>query len=244
MGRLVLLVLVLLAVSGCIRPDKATPTPDGTAEVVIVANETLQASTPTELGAPQPTQEGVATTPPPPPTLDPGGTAPPTQDPAAVLLAAIEQYFVFSTGQQLPAERTSINFWNSITINTDTLQGFTFNNPSGLPCVGVAAVRNINGIQEVYTAGYHCATDIGLQAIAAQWLMDIAGVPVVAISGRVVNSTGQNVVVQYQNGDSTTETLQNGNFLVVLRENLNFASSVIGTDAAGNSITLPVPMNP
>lgn len=241
MGRLVLLVLVLLAVSGCIRPDKATPTPDGTAEVVVVANETLQASTPTELQPPQTTQEVVATT---PPTLDPGGTAPPTQDPAAVLLTAIEQYFVFSTGQQLPAERTSINFWNSITINTDTLQGFTFNNPSGLPCVGVAAVRNNNGIQEVYTAGYNCATDIGLQAVAAQWLMDIAGVPVVAMSGRVVNSTGQNVVVQYQNGDSTTETLQNGNFLVVLRENLNFASSVIATDSAGNSITLPVPMNP
>jgi hypothetical protein len=245
-GRLVLLVLVVLVVSGCIRPDRATPTPDGTQEVVVVSNQTLQAGTPTQSVSTQPTQQAptqevVATT---PPTLDPGGTPVPTQDPAALLLTAIEQYFVFSTGQQLPAERTSIDFWNSITINTDTLQAFTFTNPSGLPCVGVAAVRDNGGIVEVYTAGYHCATDLSLQAIAAQWLMDVAGVPIVAISGRVLNSTGQNAVVQYQNGESTSEVLQEGNFLVLQQQNLNFASSVIATDSAGNSITLPVPMNP
>lgn len=236
MGRLVLLVLVLLLVSGCIRPDLATPTPDGTQEVVIIANQTLQAGTTTT--QPVPTPE--ATT---PPTLDPGGTPPATQDPAAVLLTAIEQYFLFSTGQQLPADRTSISFWNSFTINTDTLQGFTFNNPSGLPCVGVAAFRDNSGVREVYSAGYHCDTDISRQAVAGQWLMDIAGVPIVAITGRIVNSTGQNVVVQYQNGESTSEVLTNGNFLIPLQQ-LNFASSVIATDSAGNSITLQVPMNP
>lgn len=247
-GRVAILLLVLILLTGCIRPDVATPTPEAettnVADITTTEGDTNQP--PTDPAQPPAAFPSATPDQPSAPTSDSfQSTQTPSGDPAAQLAAAVQSYFLFSTGQQLPADPQTVSFWSTAQIGTEFLTGFVFNNPSGLPCVGIAAYREEFGNLNVYNGGYHCSTDPSQPGVAAQWLMDIGGIPIVAITGKVTAVGATGVGIEYQNiAPEPAQLSPNGNFLVP-RQDFSFASTVTIPDQNGNLIgSLAVPMNP
>jgi hypothetical protein len=235
--RLATLTLVIgLMITGCIRPEESTPTPDN----VNVALQTpaegvfIPTSAPATTPAPAPTN---------PATLDPGTG---TTNQNVQLANAINQYFLTSTGLSLPVTLESLDFWNGANIEPDVIVGFIFNNPSNLPCVGVAAYNtDASGVPNVFSGGYHCSTDLSAPGIAGQWLIGLSdGRALVAITGWVTTPNVPSVDLLFENGTTRTETLQNGKFLL-LRTDLSFAQVVNVSTQEGNLVgQLAVPLNP
>lgn len=221
-----LLVPLSLLASGCIRPVEEKPTPRPTD--VVVFQQTPVVGSPTNTV--------------PPATNDGQGGAQNVQ-----LANAINQYFLNFTGSALPMNQNGMGFWNTILLEPDRVVGFLFNNPSGLPCVGVAAYRiDLNGANVVYSGGYHCTTDPTAKGVAGQWLVGLSDgqTSVLAITGRITEPNVLGVAVEFQNGTSQQEPLQNGNFLFI-RTDFVFADRVTIPSPEGNLLgQLAVPMNP
>jgi hypothetical protein len=233
LNAIVVLILASFILSGCIRP-KPDIEPTATGQVVVDFQPT-----------PFPTQAlPIATQPIQIPTQSSEGELL-TDEQARIIQDAANQYFVLAGGFALPVAEGTFSAWNTLPIAPDMITSFTFNNPSGLPCVGVVAYRNEQPIN-VFTGGYHCATDLNAQGVAGQWLLGLNAYPVLAIGGRITAPNITVVTVEYVATPMVPEPLTpNGNFFLIHPDFVNSATIINILDQSGANIgVLAVPLNP
>lgn len=216
-----LLISLLFLAAGCIRPaekDNPTATPGG----ILIPSPIVQ--TP----------------------LTPG---PITSDGSNNLIRM--EAFVQSYGAQPVPGSTRV--WVETTYLQDLIVGIVFQNPSGLPCIGVGIGQHDGGnngttavnLINVFTGGYHCATDPAGLGIAGQWLVtDSTGGPLVIFAGQIATPTAQSVALVFPNRDPYITQLSGGSF-ILLDNSLNFPTEVIIRDATEAEIgRIPIPVSP
>jgi hypothetical protein len=217
--------------TGCIRPVDPNATPAGTSVNSVVSNATLPTPAIIITSAPQA-------------TINAGATP---VDINQQLLNSLNQYYFLGTGFALPVNGGTFNIWEQRAYNTDILSAFDFNNFSGLPCVGISAHRqDAFGNLQVYTAGYHCSTDLALPGVTGQWLirLEASNSAVFVNAIRIVTPNVTGIGVEYQNGSAEFRTLTNGHLLEVRSDFVSMRQIAL-PDAAGNFIgQITVPMNP
>ncbi len=175
------LVLVLLLAAGCIRPvDETSATPTTTVSNVTVNNgsggpvSNVTPSIPTTPTIPVAPVDGSITL-------------------SSADLLAIENYITNQSGQALQLETLTV-WWQQTSINPEEILAFSFRNPSGLACVGVAMGSRdpATGLLNVFTGGAACATELGATALVSSWLLvaQIQPITIVATIGELLNADG------------------------------------------------------
>lgn len=205
--------LLMLLLTGCIRPD-ATTTPVPTGGDVPV-NFTQTPQTP------------VATT---------GNNNPPltTTD-----REAIANFIQTQIGR--PVMAGTVDIWRSIPFLNESVIGFSYNNPSSLPCVGVVmAYRGAAGELIPFNGESRCATEPGAIALAGSWLLVSynTGQILIATVGQVLNApepvlTGR---VIYSDGVQLQQITVENNRLLNTRPDVYVATQVQFIGQSGNVV--------
>lgn len=171
------LVLVLLLAAGCIRPVEETPVSPTTDSTNVTINNPGQTPAITPAVPVTPTVTIASTN---------------SINLSAADLVAIETYVSVQSGQALQPNTLEV-WWQQAAINPEEIVAFSFRNPSGLRCVGVAmGPRDASGVLTVLTGGASCATELGSTALAASWLLVAQQEPIsiVATIGELLNAGG------------------------------------------------------
>lgn len=226
--KILILGLLLVLLSSCIRPvDEtpvtATPDPFGNGGTGITI-----------------TPPSIATSPPNDPSGLPAGLS-------ATDLPSIEA-FILSQGRQVNAG--TLNVWQTLSLGSEIIIGFSYTNPSSLPCIGLVIADRVNGLINVYNGDSTCATELGATAIAGNWFLVTNDSPneifLTATVGEVFNPASQVTSggIVYSDGQAFgVENVQNNHFLAARTDSPSSATRVIFTNEFGN-IEAEVVLNP
>ena len=212
--KLLILGLMLGLLSSCIRPvDETTVT--ATPDPLINVNNTV--------------------------TIVPASPLPNDPSPAgitAVDLPSIEA-FILSQGRQVNSG--TLNVWQTLSLGSEIIVGFSYTNPSSLPCIGLVIADRINGVINVYNGDSTCATELGATAIAGNWFLVTNDTPnqifLTATVGEVFNPTSQVTSggIAYSDGQAySVENVQDNHFLAARTDSPDPATRVIFTNEFGN----------
>jgi hypothetical protein len=178
-----------------------------------------------------------------------GGTSvsitPPTpsndQSPAGVTAADLPsiEAFILSQGRQVNSG--TLNVWQTLSLGSEIIIGFSYTNPSSLPCIGLVIADRVNGVINVYNGESTCATELGAPAIAGNWFLVTNDAPneifLTATVGEVFNPTSQVTSggIVYNDGQAFgVENVQNNHFLAARTDSPAPATRVIFTNEFGN----------
>lgn len=224
--KLLILGLMLGLLSSCIRPVEETPvtsTPDPAQTVSNGATDVAISPPTPSLATPQ------------------SGTGISATD-----LPLIEG-FILSLGRQVSSG--TLNVWQTFTIGEEIIIGFSYTNPSSLPCIGLVIADRTNGLLNVYNGEATCATELGTTAIAGNWLLLTNDSPPISLTGTVgeifnptnrVTSGG----IVYADGQAfSVENIQNNRFLAARTDSPQSATRVFFNNEFGN-IEAEIVLNP
>lgn len=220
-----MLCFVLLA--ACVRPVEPTPTP-GAASPPPVIPETTTAP----VGQPSPS---VAATQPEQsvqPTI--AATPAPVQTGASVPIEAIQQWL-----QGYGVAASNLAVFREQVLSTDTIVGFTLNDPAGQSCVGIIQALAgviLTGDVRCYPAGTAVLTGTLPFAVTAnnEFYVAIYGyaLPQLAPGATAVS-------VLFPDSSSLETTLSNSGF-ILLQPGVIFPALAVVIDAGGNTVaTVP-----
>ncbi len=190
-----------------------------------------------------PTAEGTTIVPTPPTIVGNGTTTSPTttsQDTGTLSNAdrlAIQTYLQVETGKQV-TPGTLVD-WQVIPIGADSVVGFSYTNPSGLPCAGAVMV-NRSGAQGlfVYNGEAQCATEPGARAVGGNWffLTWHNNQPLRAVVGEIFSSAlPVNVAtIMFEDGRDMTSSMTGNRFLYIRTDSIVSATRVQFINEQGN----------
>jgi len=217
--------VILVLLTGCVRPVAETPTTPTASSNVNVNNSqpslTITPSIPITPTIPVATNDTITV--------------------SAADLAAIERYISTQSGQALQPETLEV-WWRQPAINPEEIFAVSFRNPSGLNCIGVAmGTRDAAGNLNVFTGGASCATELGATALVSSWLLvaQIQPITVIATVGQLFNAGGtvSGATVIFPDGSAVpiqSTNIINDRFLHIRTGTLDIALEVVfyGQDGA------------
>ena len=227
--KLLLICIFGFLLASCIRPE-TTPTP--TAGGVIPVNVT---ATPMILNPTSVSTTDITPT-------DPinGGSTTTSTVLSEIDLNAIQTYIQTQAGHTVIAGTLAAHRVIDVPqgIPTEVFIGFTYTNPSGLPCVGVVmANRGVAGELIVFIGDAQCATEPGAIAIAGSWLLLSANTGSIwtATVGHIFNPTlpVNAAALTYTDG-SQSQTNFDNNHLLSIRSDFVTANRVTFINSNGN----------
>lgn len=223
--RTLMLGLIIGILSGCVRPvdeESITATPD--------PNTTINTTPSAPTFTPIPPATPISSV-----QVNPGELPDGVQ---ATDLPAIEA-FILTQGHQISSG--TLDVWQMLTLGDDFIIGFSYTNPSSLPCIGlVMADRDGSGLINVYNGDSSCATELGAPAIAGNWFLVTNNQPsqfLTATVGEVFNpsATVNSSSVIYDDGQEiVVENVQNNRFLMARGDSPASALRIIFINELGN----------
>jgi hypothetical protein len=199
-AKLSAIVVLAWFLAGCIRPVEVTPT------------ETPGGAIGNPLGTPS-----ISFTPAPSLT---------SVTPADVI--AIQAFIQNIIGR--PVATGTLAASRVIQLVNESVVSFSFNNPSGLPCIGaVMASRDSFGTLNIFNGEARCATELGATAIAGSWLFVSAttGDILIVTVAQVIGAAEPPLLgmVTYEDGNQLQVTLEE-NWLVNIRVGVYLATRI------------------
>lgn len=228
------MLLMLLAV-GCIRPvDADSVTPTASSPIVNNVDVNVPSAATPVVGATPATQEVAV------PTFDPNSVSTAgTVSLSAADLEAIQNYVINDSLQALQPDTLEV-WWQQSVFAPEEIVAFSFRNPSGLNCIGVAmGARDASNTLVVSTGNASCSTDISATSLASSWLLLSAqGFPIIATVSVLLDDTavlgGASVVFSDASQNVVQNNIVNNRFLHIRVQFFELASQVIffGIDGA------------
>jgi len=195
-----------------------------------------------------------------PPTV----TVPPLENapPAAAPTAALDPGAADAGGAQVAPEQgtavslvegfisgrgqtaNNLRVWYDQPLGPDQIQGFSYDNASGLPCAGFLATSAASGVIQPTNGAIVCGDQPGIPALAAMWHFPTSdGQPYTLVFGRVEDPAIAAIAVVYSDNTNQMTTPSLGGFLVpqpgILGVNLITAISQEGNTVIDNIPQLP-----
>jgi hypothetical protein len=159
----------------------------------------------------------------------------PTQAP----LVVVEQ-FILSRGDR----PTNLQIWYDEPRDRDHLQGFSYTNQSGVPCVGFLLTALTNGVWQPNNGALACAQTPDAEAIAAVTFFPTSdGQPYTVVFGRVQNTAVTAIAVVYADGSNQTGNPVGGGFLL-LKPGVLAVTRITAIDAQGYTVIDNIPQTP